>query len=235
MLDSQAQRFQAVSAGVLALTGGVLTVTGSLLQQRAQIPRGDPTGVLHHIAGHPWFAAALVSVVGTLCWAVAFPAIGRTLRDPVGRTAARMAEPVLAVAAAVFAVTYALDGFTSGMIARQWISGERGTDALTDIRVVEGVVGGTSTLSQALLGLALSAYALAILRSGRYSRVLSWAGVAATLGWFVGGSALFLQLPGASFLLLLPFTTLATIWTMGLGIALLRHNRHSAPGAESTS
>ncbi|GAA4904323.1 DUF4386 family protein [Streptomonospora salina] len=220
--DGRTQRFRAVTAGVLAPAGAVATTVGSLLQQRAEIPRGDPAGVLDHVAGHPWFAAALLAVLGTLCWAVAFPAADRTLRDPVSRAAARMAEPVLITAAAVFAVTYAHDGLSSGVLAQEWASGERGATALADIRVVEGLVGGTSILAQALLGLALALYALAMLHSRQYPRVLSWTGVVGTLGWFAGGTALFLQLPGASFALLLPFVGLATLWTLGVGIALLR-------------
>jgi len=62
----------------------------------------------------------------------------------------------------------------------------------------------------------------AILCSGQYSRVLGWVGVTGTIGWFLAGSALFLQLPGASFQLMLPFVAVATAWVVGLGIALVR-------------
>ncbi|KIH97862.1 hypothetical protein LP52_17260 [Streptomonospora alba] len=223
-----AQRFQTASAGILALAGGVLTIACNVLQQRAEIPRGDPSAVLDHIAGNPWFAAALVGVLGALCWAVAFAAVGRTLTEPLSRAIAQMAEPVLIVAVAVFAITYAHDGFSSGVLAQQWSSGERGAGtALVDIRVMEGLVGGTSALSQPLLGLALAVYALAMLRSGQYGRVLSWVGLIAALGWFI--SALFLRLPGASFELLLPFVGVATIWVLAVGIALLRQSYRSRP------
>ncbi|GAB3463002.1 hypothetical protein GCM10027570_49750 [Streptomonospora sediminis] len=222
--DGGAQRFQLVAAGVLALAGGALTIAGNLLQQRADIPRGDPAGVLDHIAQRPWFAAALIGVFGAVCWAMAFPAVGRTLHDPLSRAVARLAEPLLIIAAAVFAINHAHDGFSSGVLARQWSSGGRdAANALADIRVVEGLVGGTSILSQSLLGLALAIYALAMLRSGQYSRVLSWVGLIATLGWFIGGAALFLQLPGSSFALVVPFAGIATIWALGVGIALLLH------------
>lgn len=225
-----AQRFRTASAGILALAGGVLTIACNVLQQRAEIPRGDPSAVLDHIAGNPWFAAALVGVLGALCWAVAFAAVGRTLREPLSRAIAQMAEPVLIVTVAVFAITYAHDGFSSGVVAQQWSSGERdAATALVDIRVVEGLVGGTSALSQPLLGLALAVYALAMLRSGQYGRVLSWVGLLAALGWFIGGSALFLRLPGASFELLLPFVGVATIWVLAVGIALLRQSYRSRP------
>ncbi len=134
-----------------------------------------------------------------------------------------MGEPLLVVAVALYAVHYAHDGFSSGILADQWASGELDADAATaDSRVIEGLVGGTSVLSQPLVGLALAVYALAMLRSGQYSRVLSWLGVVGTAGWFLGGSALFLQLPGASFALPLAFVGLAMVWVLGVGVTLVR-------------
>ncbi|WP_211351793.1 hypothetical protein [Haloactinospora alba] len=154
---------------------------------------------------------------------MAFTTAGRTLTDPISGAIARMADPVLVAAAAVFAVNYAHDGFSSGVVAQQWSSGERGAAAaLVDSRVTEGLVGGTSILSQTLLGLALALYALAMLRSGEHSRVLCSVGIVGTLGWFAGGAALFLRLPGVSFEILLPFVGLATVWVLGVGVALLR-------------
>lgn len=221
------QRFQLRSAGVLALSGAAFTIVGNLLQQRADIPRGEPLGVLEHIAGRPWFAAALAGVLGMLCWAMAFASAGRGLRDPVSRSVARMSEPVLIVAVALFAVHFAHDGFSSGVLARQWASGELDAGAaVADSRVMEGLVGGTSILSQALLGLALAGYALAMLRSRQYSRVLTWFGIVGTLGWFLSGSALFLRLPGTSFQVMLPFVGLATVWVVGVGITLIRRSFH---------
>ncbi|NYH80705.1 hypothetical protein FHR84_004071 [Actinopolyspora biskrensis] len=224
-LDARAHRFQTRSAGILALLGTVLTIIGQLLQQRADIPRGDPLGVFGYIDGKPWFVAALLGVFGMLCWAAAFVAAGHALRDPISRSIARMAEPLLVVATVLFAVNYAHDGFSSGMLAQQWTSGELDPDAATAAyRVVEILVGGVSTLSQALVGLALAVYALAMLRSRQYPRVLSWLGIVGTVGWFLAGSALFLRLPGSSFELLLPFSGLATVWVLGVGITLLRRN-----------
>ncbi|WP_017974882.1 DUF4386 family protein [Actinopolyspora halophila] len=223
--DVRAHRFQTRSAGILALLGTVLTIVGQLLQQRADIPRGAPLEVFGYIAGRPWFTAALIGVLGMLCWAMAFVTAGHALRDPVSRSIARMAEPLLVVATVLFAVNYAHDGLSSGILAQQWISGELDTDTATAAyRVVEILVGGVPTLSQALVGLALAVYALAMLRSGQHSRVLSWLGLISTIGWLLTGSALFLQLPGASFELLLPFSGLATVWVLGIGITLLRRS-----------
>ncbi|AYY11807.1 DUF4386 family protein [Actinobacteria bacterium YIM 96077] len=220
-----ALRFQMRWAGILAIAGTVLTIVSNLLQQRADIPRGDTLGVLEYIDGKPWLVAAFAGVLGMLCWVMAFTTAGRALREPVSRSIARMAEVTLIVAVALFAVNFAHDGFSSGVLAQEWASGEIEADAAAvDIRVVEGLVGGTSILSQTLLGLALALYALAMTRSGQYSRVLSWMGIVGTLGWFLGGSALFLQLPGASFELLLPFVGLATVWVLGVGITLIRRS-----------
>ncbi|GAB3489417.1 DUF4386 family protein [Amycolatopsis cihanbeyliensis] len=221
--EAAAQRLGMRSSGILALAGTALTIVSTLLQQRMDIPRGDPLGGLAHIEARPWFAAALAGMLGMLCWGMAFTAAGRSLRDPAGRTLARMAEPVLLVAVAVFAVHYAHDGFSSGVLAGQWSSGERDpAAALADSRVMEGLIGGTSILSQTLIGLALALYALAMLRGRQYPRVLSWVGLVGSAGWFLGGSALFLRLPGMSFELLLPFTGLATVWVVGVGITLVR-------------
>lgn len=232
-LGNRRRSFQARSAGILALTGTALTIVSNVLQQRADIPRGDPLGVLGHMAARPaWFAAALAGVLGMLCWAMAFALLGSALPEPVSRTVARMAEPVLVVAVALFAVNYAHDGFTGGVLARRWASGELdGGAAVIDGRVVEGLVGGTAILSQVLLGLALALYALAMLCSGQYSRVLSWSGLVGTIGWFLGGTALFLRLPGASFEFLLPSVVLAMVWVLGVGVTLIRRSS-SGPPAE---
>lgn len=222
-LEARAVRFQTRSAGVLAMVGTVLTIVSNVLQQRAGIPRGDPLGVLDYIDGRPWFAAALAGTLGMLCWVVAFATIGRALRDPVSRSIARMGEPLLVVGVALYAVHYALDGFSSGILAEQWTSGELDAGAATAAsRVVEGLVGGTSVLSQTLVGLALAVYALAMLQSKQYSRILSWLGVVGTAGWFLGGSALFLQLPGASFALPAAFVGLVMVWVLGVGVSLVR-------------
>ncbi|WP_258175426.1 hypothetical protein [Actinopolyspora mortivallis] len=132
----------------------------------------------------------------------------------------------------LFTVNHAHDGFSGGTLARQWTTGniETGT-ATSEFRVVEVLVGGSSVVAQALAGLALAVYALAMLRSGQYSRVLSWLGLVSTVGWFLVGSALFLRLPGVSFELLLPFAGLATVWVLGVGITLVRRGfSHTSPG-----
>ncbi|GAB3298287.1 hypothetical protein GCM10027563_41520 [Parasphingorhabdus pacifica] len=136
-----------------------------------------------------------------------------------------MAQPVLIVAVALFAVTYAHESFSSDVLARQWAAGELDAGSATaDARITEGLIGGTSILSQTLLGLALAVHALAMLRTKQYPRVLTWIGIVGTLGWFLGGSALFLRLPGISFELLLPFVGLAMVWVVGIGISLLRRS-----------
>lgn len=161
-----------------------------------------------------------------LSWAVAFSTTGRTLRDPVSRATAQIAEPVLVVAVAIFAVSYAHDGFSSGVIAQRWTAGELArSDAVSDARVVENLVGGTSILSQSLIGLALLLYAVAMLKSGHYSRILCWLGIVGTAGWFLGAAALFMQLPGTSFELFLPFVGLAMIWVISVGVALIHRAR----------
>ncbi|ASU77019.1 DUF4386 domain-containing protein [Actinopolyspora erythraea] len=221
--EARVRRFRTGSAGTIVLLGTALTVVSQFLQRRGDIPRGNPVGVFDHVLGTPWLAAALLGILGALCWAVAFPAAGRALRDPVSRVVARMADSLMVVAVALFAVNYAHDGFGGGMLARRWASGELEAGvAAGDFRVVEVLVGGTSVLSQALLGLALGGYALAMLRGRQYPRTLSWLGVVAATGWFLLGSALFLRLPWASFELLLPFAGLAMVWTLGVGITLLR-------------
>ncbi|SFT71271.1 hypothetical protein SAMN04487904_106133 [Actinopolyspora lacussalsi subsp. righensis] len=220
--EVRVRRFRTRSAGVIVLLGTALTFVSQFLQRRGDIPRGDPVGVFEHVLGTPWLVAALLGVLGVLCWGVAFTTAGRTLREPVGRAVARMTDPVMVVAVALFAVNYAHDGFSGGMLARRWVSGELEAGAAAgDFRVVEVLVGGISVLSQALLGLALGGYALAMLRSRQYPRPLSWLGVVAAAGWFLLGSALFLRLPWVSFELLLPFTGLATVWALGVGITLL--------------
>ncbi|SDK26999.1 hypothetical protein SAMN04487820_10663 [Actinopolyspora mzabensis] len=221
--EVRVRRFRTRAAGSIVLLGTALTIVSQSLQQRGEIPRGDAVGVFEHVLGTPWLVAALLGILGVLCWGVGFTTAGRALRDPVGRAVARMVDPLMVVALALFVVNYAHDGFSSGVLARRWASGELEAGTATgDFRVVEILVGGTSILSQALVGLALAGYALAMLLSRQYPRPWSWLGLVAAAGWFLLGSGLFLRLPGVSFELLLPFAGLAMVWALGVGVILLR-------------
>src|SRR5262249_36137398 len=101
--------------------------------------------------------------------------------------------------------------------------GEVGTgEALADVGVLELLIGATSMLAQTLIGLGLLAYAVAMLASREYSRVLCWLGIVGSAGWFLGGAALVARVPGMVFEVVLPFAGLASVWVTGVGITLLR-------------
>ncbi|WP_338765777.1 DUF4386 domain-containing protein [Nocardia vulneris] len=217
------------AAGVLAVLGSLCAIAAGMIQWRQDIPRGDALGVLTYVEGRPWFLAAYLGILGMVCWAVALSTVGRTLADPAARALARMVDPIMIVGVAVFSVDYAHDGVTTGVLARQWADGERtAAQAQTTYQVVEGLVGGTTMLAHVLIGSALTGYAVALLRSRQFSPTLCWFGIVLSFGWFAGGSALFLRLPGAGFEFLLPFTSAVTIWLAVLGIMVLRNASRAA-------
>ncbi|CAM4005605.1 DUF4386 domain-containing protein [Nocardia ninae] len=219
----QFRRLQLRVAGIVALTGVVLIVfVNSLL---GEVPRTEYLAVLDHVNERPWFVMRLAGILAMLAWVVAFSTVGRTLRDPIGRVIARMGEPVLIVAVAVFAVDYAHDGFSIGVTAERWAAGElAANDAVADARVLEVLVGATSMLSQALLGLGLTIYAAALLLTREFSRILCWLGIIGAAGWFLGGAALIARVDGLRFEVVLPFVGAATIWVTGIGITLIRRS-----------
>lgn len=228
--DATARRRVTALEGGVAAAGSVLLLASAALQQRHDIPRGDALGVLAYVDARPWTTAALLGVLGMLCWAAAVPGLARDLDAPVPQAVARLGGRALLVAVAVFAVEYAHDGYSTAALARQWVNDAPGAAAAAgDQRVVEVLVGGTSVLAQALVGLALAAFAVATLSDRRYPRVLSWAGAIGALGWFVTGTALFLDLPGSSFLLVLPFSTLSTAWLLVLGLVAVRRAWRPGP------
>ncbi len=216
------------AAGVLAIVGSVLVVGAGLLQWRQDIPRGNPLEVLAYVHDRPWFAAAYMAIIGMVCWAVALSTAGRALDDRLGRAVARMVDPVMIVGVAAFVVDYAHDGVTTAVLARQAVGGGLDpAEAEAAYRVVEGLVGGTTMLAHVLVGFGLTGYAVAILLGRQFPAVLAWVGVVSAFGWFASGSALFLQVSGASFELLLPFNGVATIWVAIVGFALLLRARSS--------
>ncbi|MGW4841450.1 DUF4386 domain-containing protein [Nocardia brasiliensis] len=211
------------AAGALAVLGGLCAIAAGMIQWRQDIPRGDALDVLVYVEGRPWFLAAYLGIIGMTCWAVALSTAGRALADPNARALARMIDPIMFIGVAVFSVDYAHDGVTTGVLARQWADGERTpTQAQAAYQVVEGLVGGTTMLAHVLIGTALTGYAVALLRSRQFSPTMCWFGIVLSFGWFAGGSALFLRLPGAGFEFLLPFTSAMTIWLAVLGVMLLR-------------
>ncbi|MFI6211354.1 DUF4386 domain-containing protein [Nocardia brasiliensis] len=212
------------AAGVLAVLGSLCAIAAGMIQWRQDIPRGDALDVLAYVEGRPWFLAAYLGIIGMICWAVALSTAGRALADPHARALARMVDPIMFVGVAVFSVDYAHDGVTTGVLAGQWADGDRtAAQAQAAYQVVEGLVGGTTMLAHVLIGSALTGYAVALLRSRQFSPTLCWFGIVLSFGWFAGGSALFLRLPGAGFEFLLPFTSAVTIWLAVLGIMLLRN------------
>ncbi|MFI9400633.1 DUF4386 domain-containing protein [Nocardia sp. NPDC052316] len=217
------RRLQLRIGGIVALTGVVLIAFVNALL--GNVPRTDYLAVLEHVNERPWFVMRLAGILAMLAWVVAFSTVGRTVRDPLGRVVARMGEPVLIVAVAVFAVDYAHDGFGIGVTAERWAAGDLAAgNAVADARMLEVLVGATSMLSQALLGLGLTIYAAALLLTREFSRILCWLGLIGAAGWFLGGAALVARVDGLRFEVVLPFIGAATIWVTGIGITLIRRS-----------
>ncbi len=198
------------------------------------VPRGEPAAVLDHVNERPWFWMRLAGILGMLAWVVAFSALARLMNGTRARTIAGLAQPLLVVAVAVFAVDYAVDGFSIGVVAEEWANGSTPKEELlAQARLLELIAGGTSILSQALLGLALLGQAVAQLFSTDFPKLWTWLGVVGCAGWFLGGSLLFAGVPGVSFSLFVPFSMVATVWVAGVGIvawrSVSRRTRQEAP------
>ncbi len=71
------------------LAGAILTLASTFVQQRHDIPRGDPIELLDYINGRLWLGTALAGVFAMLSWGAAFLLIGRSLPEPTSRVIAQ--------------------------------------------------------------------------------------------------------------------------------------------------
>lgn len=205
-----------------AAVAGVLAVS-VVLALLGDVPRGEPAAVLDHVNDRPWVWMRLSGILGMLAWVVAFAALARSMRGERARAIAGLAQSLLVVAVAVFAVDYAVDGVGVAQVANAWADGTAPRDELLQqTQTLELVAGGLSILSQALLGLALLVHALAQLDTDEFPKLLTWLGIVGCAGWFLGGSLRFAGVPGVSFELFIPFTMVAMVWVAGVGVVAWR-------------
>lgn len=214
---------------------GALAVS-FVLALLGDVPRGDPVAVLEHVNDRPWMWMRLSGILGMLAWVVAFAALARAVSGERARVIADLARPLLAVAVAVFAVDYAVDGLSVGQVAIDWADGSVSSEVLVErAQVLELVAGATSILSQALLGLALLVHAVAYLFTDDFPKVVTWFGVVGCAGWFVGGGLLFAGVPGVSFELFLPFSMLTMLWVLAVGVLAWRRGTRVARAGPALS
>ncbi|MBB4934511.1 hypothetical protein F4561_005331 [Lipingzhangella halophila] len=217
-------------AACAAVAGTVaISVAFALL---GDVPRGDPVAAFDHVNDRPWLWIRLGGIMAMLAWVVAFAALARVMSGERARAVAGLAQPLLMVAVAVFAVAYAVDGLSIGHVADAWANGTAPQGELVQqAKVLELVSGAASILSQSLLGLALLAHAVAHLYTDDFPKLLTWVGIAGSAGWFLGGGLLFAGVPGLSFELFVPFTMLATLWVAGVGVVAWRRGSRLARAA----
>lgn len=222
------RRIHLRTAGIAALVGVVLIgIDNAIL---GNPPRDDAFASMTYVAERPWFISRMVGLIGVLAWLASFTALARTLRSPIAASVARLAQPVLTVAVAVFAVQYAHDGFSLASTATHLPdAGRPGAELEARAETLNLLIGGASILAQSLLGLGLACYALAVLLSRECSRIVGWWGVIAAGGWFLTAGAHFMQLPGTTFEIILPFAGLTAAWVVALAVSALRRSRATTP------
>ena len=198
-------------AGAAYLLGVVLYVLPSALHGNP--PIDDAAATLDHVAGVAgWRIAHLANILAVLLWVIATALLSshRAFSGPLSRAAVA----VWAVAAGVFGVYFGIHAIGLPAAADQLHA--PGADPAAVVERTEAlllVLGSTAFVAQALLGLALVVTGAMLARGGRTGRLLGTVGAVIGLGWTAG--AVLLQ-----FAVIVPFTTLAWVWFVVLGLLL---------------
>ncbi len=203
--------------------GAVLAIVGTLLFAAMSAMHGNPpiddaAGVLDYVAARPWWRAAhLANILAVLLWVGALSPLAHQLRHDIERGLARLARGVLVAASAVFAGYFSLNGFGWAELAHRWSTAtvESRADLLIEMKVALTMVGSVAFTAQALLGLSVALYGLALVSGSSFPRWLGWLGTVAGAGWLIG--ALLIR-----FDMIVPCMVLAWTWMVSLGILMWR-------------
>lgn len=199
------------AAGVLILVGVVLYVLPSALHGNP--PINDAAATLEYVSGASgWMIAHLLNILAVVLWVIAV-AFLRTMPQLPGPLS-RAAGSVWAVAAAVFGVYFGIHAIGLSTAADQYLSGAVDQDAVVErTEALLLVLGSTAFVAQALVGLAVAITGLMFARAKVGNRVFGVIGIVIGLGWVLGAAMI-------NFAIIVPFTTLAWIWLIVLGVCL---------------
>ncbi len=126
-------------------------------------------------------------------------------------------------ASAVLAVYFSIHGFGFSTLADRWVdvAAPEREALLVETNAVLTLLGSAAFTAQALLGLSILLYGLTVAFSSGMSRWLGLFGVVAGAGWTIGALIV-------SFEVIVPFTVLAWIWMIALGVLMWqRANTHA--------
>ena len=199
------------AAGVLMLTGVVLYILPSILHGNP--PIDDAAATLEYVAdASGWRIAHLVNILAVVLWVIALSFL-RTLPGLPGPLS-RATGSVWAVAAGVFGVYFGIHAIGLSTAADQYLSGAVDRAAVVErTEALLLVLGSTAFVAQALLGLAVGLTGLLLARAEVGGRVFGIIGAVIGLGWLVGAVAI-------NFAVIVPFTALAWVWLVVLGVCL---------------
>lgn len=200
---------------VLAVVGTLGYITATLLHGNP--PIADPAKLLEHVAHRPWWRIAhLGNILAVLMWLAALTTLTGSLDRGDAGYLGRISQAVLTCATAVFAVYFSIHAFGFSTLADQWTDTTADQAALlTQTNTVLALLGSLAFTAQAMLGLSVLLYGVTVASSAVLPGWLGWLGAVAGAGWMLGALAI-------SFEVIVPFTALAWIWMIAVGIVLWR-------------
>lgn len=221
--------------------GGGLVLISALAVLVLNIAHGDLPGTgqaaMEHINPTFWRPIHILTIVSIMVGAGGLVLIVRTFTAPVAAAIGRVGSVFVIVAAAVFGVDFAIDGFVLSALVENW---EAATDpaaretAVAQADFVLTIMGGTSFAFQTLYGTAVGTLAGATLASREYSRWLCWVGIVGGAVWGTIGLLLFAQIPGVQFWMIFPASLLAIAWQIGIGWISWRRGRAGPMSRDAT-
>jgi hypothetical protein len=209
-LSPMARRWIATGLAV----GTVLYIVPSALHGNPPIESAELT--LRYVAERPsWRLVHLLNIAAVLIWAVSLGALGSRLTG-TAPTIGRAAGIVLTATTAVFAIYFSIHAMALPVAAERFASGTgEPSQILTQTESVLLVLGATAFIAQAMLGLAVLLYGLAVATSDRLPTWLGWLGALGGGGWLAGAVLI-------DFAVIVPFTVVSWAWMLVLAMALLR-------------
>lgn len=202
-------------------TSAIALILGTLLYILPSALHGNPPvdsapDVLQYVDARPsWRLVHLVNIAAVLVWAGAFATLA-PLVAPAAAGLRRVMTVLFTAAAAVFAVYFSIHAFGLATAADQYFTdGADRTAVVERTETVLILLGSTAFTAQAMLGVSIAFAGALITRAPGLPSWLGWVGMVSGTGWLVGALVV-------NFAVIVPFTALAWLWVIVLGVILLR-------------
>ncbi|HIW92418.1 MAG TPA: hypothetical protein H9870_12265 [Candidatus Corynebacterium avicola] len=182
-------------------------------------PIDDAAATLDYVRDRGlWTIAHFANVGAVMMWAAAVALLKTSGMLGQGRGA--VAQVAWGIAGGAFAIYYGIHAVGLWSAANQLDTVARDL-VLERTESLLLILGSSAFVAQAVLGVAVALFGLALIGTTRASRILGAVGIVTGTGWCVGALLI-------NFGIIVPFTTLGWAWAVAVALVVFRAARHSA-------